>query len=356
LQIKNLTVSFIVPVYNEERHIGGFLQSLIDQTLFESKEYDSNVILVDGNSSDKTFDIVQDFISNHDNVDLRILNNELKIVPISMNLGIMETNSDIIVRMDVHTLYPKCYAQTLINFLVKNKDSNVVNVGASIQTIPGDSSNIARVIASIMSNSLGIGSSFRSIKDRRGFSYVDTVPFGCFWRADLIKIGMFDEEMVRNQDDELNWRLKKSGGLIALIPIDNVLYFARTSIAKHSLMLFQYGFFKPLTFLKSRTISSFRSLAPLCFFLIILCVTMGAFFWPSMLLPAFVFWVSLIFLYLACGALILKQRSQMVNINMVILTGYILFITHFSYGLGFFLGILKCILPWLRLESFRDSR
>ena len=81
---------------------------------------------------------------------------------------------------------------------------------------------------------------------RREDRWVDTVPFGCYRREVFDRIGMFDEELVRNQDDELNLRLIRSGGRILLSPRVVCKYFARDSLLKLWRMYYQYGYYKPL--------------------------------------------------------------------------------------------------------------
>ena len=351
-----LTVSVIVPMYNEEQYIKKFMTSLMSQTIFKSEKYITDIILVDGCSTDTTVEKVYEVTETYKNILVRIIDNPRKYVPISMNLGILASDAQIIIRLDVHAIYPDHYAETLIEFLVCNQESSVMNVGAPCKTMPGNSSDLAKAIACVLTSRLGIGGSFRVVKQRDGISFVDTVPFGCFWRTDLLKVGMYDEDMIRNQDDELNWRIKKAGGKIALLPIDNFLYFSRVSLQKHWLMFFQYGLFKPLTFLKSKSIGSIRAFAPLLLFLLILIVVIDSFFISQSIELALYFFCFLIIAYSVIGFVISTSNRKLFKLKFFPLVTFIAFITHFSYGLGFFIGIFRCIFPFLFLETYRDSR
>ena len=125
---------------------------------------------------------------------------------------------------------------------------------------------MAKAIAVGMSHPLGVGNShFRigSAEDR----WVDTVPFGCYRREVFDRIGLFDEELVRNQDDELNLRLIKQGGRILLSPQIVCKYFARDSLGKLWRMYYQYGYFKPLVVRKVGGVMTLRQLAPPLFVL-----------------------------------------------------------------------------------------
>ena len=130
--------------------------------------------------------------------------------------------------MDAHVQYPRDYISSLVALLEK---SGADNVGGVCQTLPAGGSVVARAVAVGMSHPLGVGNShFRigAAEDR----WVDTVPFGCYRREVFDRIGLFDEELVRNQDDELNLRLIKHGGRILLSPRIVCKYYARDSLSK----------------------------------------------------------------------------------------------------------------------------
>lgn len=351
-----LKVSIVVPAYNEQEHLDLFLDSLISQSIFKSDRYQTDVIFIDGGSKDNTVSDIKVFFNSYPEFDSNILFNPLKIVPISMNLGIRKSNADIILRLDVHSVYPEEYALELVNFLVKSKKNGVVNVGAPMETAPGDDTSISKAIAMVTSSSFGVGSSFRNFKNINKPVNIDTVPFGCWWKKDLIKIGLFDEEMVRNQDDELNWRFRKSGGKVVIIPIKPVKYFARTNFKHHWLTFFQYGFFKPLTFIKSGNIGSYRSFAPLLLFLCSLSSTIFLFFDSTILKIGIIYFLILIPSYLIITLIIMRENLQKYDLMLMLLSFYALFNTHLSYGLGFFMGTLNYFLPLFTKINHRDSR
>ena len=145
-------------------------------------------------------------------------------------------------------------------------------MGGVCRTLPAADTAVAKAIAVGMSHPLGVGNShFRigSSEDR----WVDTVPFGCYRREVFDRIGLFDEELVRNQDDELNLRLIKHGGRILLSPRIVCKYFARDSLAKLWRMYYQYGYFKPLVVRKVGGVMTLRQLAPPLF---VLCLAATA--------------------------------------------------------------------------------
>ncbi len=187
-------------------------------------------------------------------------------------MGIAAARGTVIVRMDAHVEYPRNYLSSLVGLL---EQSGADNVGGVVQTLPANDSPIARAIACGMSHPLGVGNShFRigAAEDR----WVDTVPFGCYRREVFDRIGLFDEELVRNQDDELNLRLIKHGGRILLSPRIVSKYFARDSLPKLWRMYYQYGYFKPLVVRKLGGVMTARQLLPPLFVLCLFATAIAA--------------------------------------------------------------------------------
>ena len=147
------------------------------------------------------------------------------------------------------------------------EQSGADNVGGVCRTLPASDSAMAKAIAVGMSHPLGVGNSHFRIGCRPEDRWVDTVPFGCYRREVFDRIGLFDEELVRNQDDELNLRLIKHGGRILLSPRIVCKYFARDSLAKLWRMYYQYGYFKPLVVRKVGGVMTLRQLLPPLFVL-----------------------------------------------------------------------------------------
>jgi len=201
------TVSFVVPVRNEEEYIRACLQSLVDQ------DYpgDLEIIVVDGQSSDHTLEIVEEISQRFPNV--RYLDNPAGIVPTGMNIGIREAQGDVIIRADGHNMYPRDYAANCVKYL---EESRADNVGGPCVTVPADESFGAKLVAAILGSPFGVGNSkFRTSREE---GFVDTVPFGAFRREVFDRVGMYNEKLVRNQDNELNARIRKAGGKIYLTP------------------------------------------------------------------------------------------------------------------------------------------
>lgn len=318
-------VTIIIPAYNEEKFIADCLQSVYNQDYPKDK---MEVIVVDGHSTDKTAEIVR-----REFPEVILLENPDKIVPISMNMGIKQAKGDYIVRLDAHSKYPSNYLSRLINAIQLYKADNV---GALCKTLPADEKNKSRSIAKAMSCKFGMGNSAYRVGITE-CKEVDTVPFGCFPRDLFDRIGYFDEELIRNQDDEFNARIIKNGGKIYLLPDLEIEYYARDSIKKVSKMFFQYGLFKPLVNKKLGKPATFRQFMPPVF---VLGLLFGLFFcllW-SWFKYLYLFGISL-YILLDIAASIKEAESFQEFLYLLIIFPII----HFSYGWGYLLGILKIL-------------
>ena len=250
-------LSVIVPIYQEEKYISKCIDSMLSQ---DYPKDDLEIILVDGMSKDRTREIVATYTAKYPFI--RMIDNPERIAPCAMNRGIKEAKGDVIMRLDAHVYYPKNYFSLLVEKL--NELPGAENVGALCNTLPINDSITAQSIAAVLSSSFGMGNShFRVGADKE--MEVDTVPFGCFHRSIFDKVGLYDEELVRNQDDELNARIIKAGGKIYLIPQLVCEYYARDTAKKVYKMFYQYGVFKPLVNKKLGSPATVRQFFPLFF-------------------------------------------------------------------------------------------
>ncbi len=321
-------LSVICPIYNEEKYIGACIESILNQ---DYPNDDLEVIFADGMSTDRTREIVNSYTAKYPNI--RLIDNPARIVSPALNRAIEESNGDIIIRLDAHAEYPRNYFSALVKAL---KDLDADNVGAVCVTLPTNNTPTAKAIAAVLSSKFGMGnSSFRV--GAKEICQVDTVPFGCWPRKVFDRIGKFDTELIRNQDDEFNGRIVKSGGKIYLIPSIEVKYFARDKVEKVAKMFFQYGLFKPLVNKKLGSPATIRQFIPL---LLVTGLIGGAII--SMMWHPFI-WVymgGLIFYALLALAFSIRSSHE---ISQILLQTWTYFVVHVSYGWGYIVGLWKII-------------
>ena len=173
---------------------------------------------------------------------------------------------------------------------------------------------------------------------------MDTVPFGCYRREVFEKIGVFDEEMIRNQDDEFNSRLICAGGRILLVPDIVCRYYARDSLKKLWNMFYQYGYFKPLALKKLRRLQTFRQLAPpALIFCLLIAVLLSPWTWWARATLCFVAGTYATFVGL--GTL---QVATYHGIPTALASVLVFFTLHFGYGFGYLVGIWDFWIRWRR--------
>jgi glycosyltransferase involved in cell wall biosynthesis len=305
--------------------------------------------VLDGMSDDGTREIVARYADRH--TAIRMVDNPHRIVSTGLNLGIAESSGAVILRMDAHAEYPPHYVSRLLQVLV---DEHADNTGGVCDTRPGSSTLMAKALAAAMSSPFGVGASYFRVGSNR-IREVDTVPFGCYRREVFHRIGTFDEELARNQDDELNARLRKHGGKILLVPDVVIGYYARANLRQVMSMFYQYGLFKPLVVKKVGGPATIRQFMPVAFVLVIFILTLGAAVWSPLLIGL----CAVVAFHLLFGvAFGLQQSARWRDYRLPFVLPLVFWVIHWSYGLGYLHGILRFIALGRRPEAsaFQISR
>jgi glycosyltransferase involved in cell wall biosynthesis len=332
-------VSVILPCRNEARFIGPCLDSFL-ATDYPKDQIE--LLVVDGCSNDHTREVVGRYTERYPWI--MLLDNPQRIVPTALNIGIRASTGAVIVRMDAHVVYPPDYIPKLVAALAS---TDADNVGGRMITVPATKSPMADAIAMALSHPFGVGNSWFRIGTTEP-RYVDTVPFGC-WRRELFqRIGLFDEELVRNQDEELNYRLTRAGGKILLLPDVVSYYYARESPKLAARMLYQYGYFKPLVARKIGRIVTVRQLIPAAFVASLAIATALILVRPQLwpLLAVIVTTYLAATLLSAVGAI--KERGLRRGLAMA----GVFPVLHVSYGYGFLHGLWNIFIN--RRTRWRD--
>jgi len=251
---KTPSVSVVIPMRNEESSIGECLEAVLAQDYPEDK---LEVIVVDGDSEDRSAAIVEEFGLRTGRV--RLLCNPVRIVPPALNAAIRSARNEVIVRVDGHTRIASDYVRKGVETLLR---TGAENVGGPMIAVGGGV--LGDAVARVTSSRFGVGSYFHFGTEE---CEVDTVYLGMWPRSLFARIGLFDEELVRNQDDELNYRLRKSGGRIVLNPEIRSHYQNRQSFRKLAKQYFEYGMWKVRVLQKHPMQMSWRHFVPPAFVL-----------------------------------------------------------------------------------------
>ncbi|MDX2343809.1 MAG: glycosyltransferase family 2 protein [Acidimicrobiia bacterium] len=224
-------VSIVIPVRNEATGIRATVESIVAQDY----SGDIEVVIADGMSTDGTRDILDQISAKEGRV--RFVDNPSGRTPNGLNIAISASRGDVIVRCDGHAELPPNYVSLATEIL---DTTGAVNVGG-IQDAIG-SKPMQRAIAYAMSSPIGVGNSRFHYGGDPG--PVDTVYLGVFRRDALVAAGLFDESLTRNQDYELNIRLRDNGGVVWFDPRLRVVYRPRRSLRSLWTQYFQYGTWK----------------------------------------------------------------------------------------------------------------
>lgn len=326
-----MKLSVICPIYNEEKYIVPFLDSVLQQDFSHD---DMEVLLVDGMSRDRTRQVISQYIAKYPF--LRLLDNPERTAPCAMNVGIKEAKGEVIIRLDAHALYPFNYFSTLVTRLYQ---LNADNIGCVLNTDVLNKTPKTLAIREVLSNRFGVGnSSFRT--GVTSACEVDTVPFGCWRREVFQKSGFYDKRLVRNQDIELNKRIKRGGGHIFIIPDISCTYLARETFKALAKNNYGNGKWNILTVYYTKYFSSLsvRHFIPLAFVLSLLL--------PVVLMPLNL-WFGVLSL-MSLGAYLVTLggvsftiwKTKRLNVFYLLMS----FLTlHLSYGWGSLMGIFKVV-------------
>lgn len=318
------TISVVVPMRNEEAHLGACLASLLDQT-YPLAGYE--IIIVDGGSRDGSAELVRRLQREHGNI--LLLENPAGIVPTAMNLGIAAANGEFIVRADAHSTYPRHYLETCVRCL---QDTGADNVGGPVITMAADNSLSARLVAAVLSNRFGVGNSRFRTSLKEGF--VDTVPFGAFRKDLFARVGAYDEQLGRNEDNDLNARIRQAGGRIFLTPALTLNYFPAARFSQLLKQTYRSSEWHLFTLLRSRSAMSARHLLPAAF-LLGLCALGGL----GLVTPlAWLALAGVLVAYLLAALGFTLQASAEMSPGLVVLMPLAFLTFHLTYGIGVLAG------------------
>jgi glycosyltransferase involved in cell wall biosynthesis len=201
-------VTIVVPCRNEAKYVRRVLDSIAGVDYPKEK---LEAFIVDGMSTDGTREIVADYGRRFPYI--RLVDNPGLTAPKALNVGIARARGEIIARWDAHNEYP---AEFLKNAVALLKATGAANAGGRVWMVPNGDSPWALAVAHVTAHPFGVGNGRWHYGGRPGF--VDTVPGGCYRRSALERVGPFDERLTRNQDNELNDRLRRYGYKIASDP------------------------------------------------------------------------------------------------------------------------------------------
>lgn len=311
-----MDISVVIPVLNEDKYIETLIRNLLDGI-----SIDVEILIYDAGSIDRTAEIVEALGKEFSQV--KLIENKEKFVSYAFNHAYLHSKAKYLALLGAHALYPKGYLETGFKEL-ENNTCDVVGgpLHQDANTLTG------KGIAFAMSSKLGVGgTAFRTEQKRM---YVQSVAFAIYKKTIFDQIGTLDTALIRNQDDELHYRIHDAGYKLLMIPEMRCTYYVRDSIKKLWKQYYEYGLYKPLVFAKVKSGFRMRHAIPFLFCIYLFSLPFVAIF-PLWALPLFIY-LLIIFIHSMVNHL--HSYSKFIAL--------IAFPTlHLSYGLGFLLGIPK---------------
>jgi glycosyltransferase involved in cell wall biosynthesis len=324
----NVRVSVTIPCRNEVNYIARCLDSIVQCTYNKAL---LGVFVSDGQSTDGTREIINTYAGRYPFIHL--LDNVNKTTPYALNLGLKQEGYHVKMILGAHAEIAPDYITNAVELLQEHPD--VGCVGGVLENAYEDNKSAA--IGAAMSSPFGVGNAHFRTGTKAGF--VDTVAFGAYTKEVVDKIGLFDESLARNQDDEYNYRVLMAGAKIYLSPTIKSKYYVRASFSKLFKQYYQYGYWKVYVNKKHRTITTFRQLIPVLFVLYLLS---GVLVLPTGSDMIAGLYLSFLLLYPIVAFLFaIKQVKRITEVFHVIRTFFIL---HTAYGLGYLEGIIRFVL------------
>ena len=334
------TISITLPIRNEADFIQRGLAALLSQDYTGSME----ILIADGMSTDDTREKIHSLIASFSasQPSVILIDNPGKIVPTGINIALRQSKGDIIIRVDGHTIISPDYVRQCVDALQRTNADNVGGRMNAISTTP-----FGEAVALATSTSFGIGGGRFHYSDLE--EQVDTVYMGAWHRQVFEKNGLFDEELVRDQDDEFNYRLLENGGRILLCPGIKSEYTVRSSPLALWKQYYQYGFWKVRVFQKHPRQMRMRQFVPPVFALALILSILLAF-------SVLVFPISIPFtlllsfllplLYILVNIFASLSTARKHGWEYLTLLPFIFAILHLSYGSGFLVGLIKFAGRW----------
>jgi succinoglycan biosynthesis protein ExoA len=319
-------------VRNEGRYIGRSLGSIFRQD-YPAKL--TEVLVADGMSTDGTRALISQAQLDYPAVEVKVLENSGLTVPKGLNLALDRCRGDVIVRVDGRTELAPDYIRQCIAVL---NTTGADNVGGRRQ--PLGSGLVGAAVAVAITTPFGVGGHRLEQSPRQ--EWVDTVYLGAWRRQTFERVGFFDEEMTRNQDDEFNYRLRKEGGRILASPTIRSTYINRSSVVELWRQYFQFGYWKVRVLQKHPRQMQLRQFAPPMFVGLLVLATMTALVLGSGRLLLITIAGGYLLANLA-ASLLTAVRSRM---RYLFLFPVVFATLHLSYGTGFLAGLVRFAGRW----------
>lgn len=321
-------VSVVIPVRNEHKYIRACLDSVLRQDYPRDRH---EVLLAVGPSEDDTEEIIREYEGRYEHI--HMLKNPKGTISCGVNIGIKAARGEYIVRLDAHTEFAGDYISKCIEYLLK---TGAENVGGP--TVVRGKNPVQRAVAAAYYSPFALGGGKQHIRDYEGYS--DTVSFGAFKKSTAEKVGLFDESLILNEDDDFNFKISEAGGKIFISSEIHSIYYPRDTYLGLIKQYFGYGLWKVAVIKKHHKPARLSHLVPMLFVLFL--IFGGLFSCFSERFRKLYAGVLGLYAVMDAGAsLKLKVEDNSDGFMLRLRLLLVHFLLHVSYGCGFIAGIFR---------------
>lgn len=248
-QNDQISVSFVLPVLNERRHLRAAVESALGQQGLAARE----VILVVGRNTDGTDEVVAELDTQYP--DVVVVRNPQNAISRAMNLGTKAARHPVIIRVDAHSVLPDDYAVRAVSTL---RRVGAVNLGGRM--LASGTTRFERAVAWAYNSAVGLGGAVYHVGSEPGPA--ESAYLGVFDKNALVEVGGFDESINRGEDWELNHRFRQREQLVWYDPELEVLYRPRSNLPALAKQFYASGRWRGELIRRLRTWRPLRYFAP----------------------------------------------------------------------------------------------
>lgn len=314
-----MKVSIIITARNEEKYLPMLFEDILNQTY---PLQNIEVVLMDSNSTDNTRLVMEEFKKNNETLSVQIVTNERQIQAAGFNEGVKHATGDVVLKIDAHSRIPEDFVQKNVNEII----AGAYVCGGNRPTVVDSDDDFSKTLHIVEESALG--SSIANYRKSNVKRKVDSIFHGMYRKEVFDKVGLADERLLRTEDNEFHYRVRKAGYDIIFNPEIESYQYIRPTFTKMIQQKFANGYWIGLTSHVCRDCLSLFHFGPGVFVATLLVL--------MMLTPvSFVPLLTVVFLYLLAvlGLSVFEISKQKFNPTLLLIP-FIMIAIHFAYGVG----------------------
>ena len=314
-----MKVSIIITARNEEKYLPMLFEDILNQTY---PLQNIEVVLMDSNSTDNTRKLMEEFKNNNESLSVQIVTNERQIQAAGFNEGVKHATGDVVLKIDAHSRIPQDFVQKNLNEII----AGAFVCGGNRPTVVDSDDDFSKTLHIVEESALG--SSIANYRKSNVKRKVNSVFHGMYRKEVFEKVGLADERLLRTEDNEFHYRVRKAGYDIIFNPEIESYQYIRPTFTKMIQQKFANGYWIGLTSHICRDCLSLFHFGPGVFVATLLILMM---FTPISFIPLLT--VFGLYILAVLGLSIFEISKQKYN-HTLLLIPFIMIAVHFAYGIG----------------------